>query len=131
MIPEISEGVIVHQVNCRGTMGCGLALEIRRRWPIVFETYRKYRFEPGMVQFVRVGDRLWVCNLAGQDGFGRDRQYTIYSAVRVGLVKIRATADRLSVPVYIPIGMGCRNAGGNWWEVLEILEDVCPGAILF
>ena len=28
--------LVCHQVNCRGVMGSGLALQIRERYPVVF-----------------------------------------------------------------------------------------------
>ena len=34
--------VIVHQCNAKGWMGAGIAKEIRRRWPKVFDEYHKY-----------------------------------------------------------------------------------------
>ena len=34
---EIPSGVICHQVNCIGAMGAGLALQIRKKWSIVYE----------------------------------------------------------------------------------------------
>lgn len=30
---------ICQQVNCRGVMGAGLALQIRNKWPVVYRRY--------------------------------------------------------------------------------------------
>ena len=38
---NIRSGVICHQVNCIGAMGAGLALQIRNKWPIVYEKYKE------------------------------------------------------------------------------------------
>ena len=32
---------ICQQVNCRGVMGAGLAKQIRDKWPVVFDEYKK------------------------------------------------------------------------------------------
>lgn len=39
---ESVAGTLVNPVNCRGVMGKGLALEFKRRWPEMYQEYRKY-----------------------------------------------------------------------------------------
>ena len=34
-IDDITDGVIAHQCNCMGYMGCGVALAIRTKYPAV------------------------------------------------------------------------------------------------
>ena len=34
------ERIIVHQVNCRGVMGAGIAKQIKEKWPDVYTSYR-------------------------------------------------------------------------------------------
>ena len=36
---------IAHGVNCQGVMGAGIALEVKRRYPDLFEKYKKMCFE--------------------------------------------------------------------------------------
>lgn len=38
-LPTNKEVYICQQVNCRGVMGAGLALKIRRKWPVVYQQY--------------------------------------------------------------------------------------------
>ena len=33
--------IICHQCNCQGVMGSGVAAEVKRRYPYVFNSYRK------------------------------------------------------------------------------------------
>jgi len=120
-ILSVRKGIIVHQVNCKGVMGCGLALQIKRKWPIVFERYRAFKFKPGQIQLVNVADDFWVCNLAGQDRYGRDKRYTDYEAIRIGLEKLNIWAGDRGLSVFIPNGMGCGNAGGDWHVVQGII----------
>ncbi|MBD2048838.1 hypothetical protein H6F78_25110 [Coleofasciculus sp. FACHB-64] len=137
-ILEVERGVICHQVNCQGRMGAGLALQIRDRWPIVYKDYRKYkeRWQLGMVQFVKVTDAaLYVCNLAGQWNYGRAKPaqgiiYTDYEAVRTGLNQVNDWSTENALPVYIPSGMSCGLAGGDWNIIQVIIEQECPHAII-
>ena len=34
--------IIAHQVNCLGIMGGGIALQIKNKWPKVFEEYKEF-----------------------------------------------------------------------------------------
>jgi len=123
-ILSVKSGVIVHQVNCQGVMGAGIALKIKRKWPVVFERYRKFKFKLGYVQFIEVADGLWVCNLAGQDRYGRDKCYTDYDALREGFRKLFKWASNKDLKIYIPKGMGCSNAGGDWKIVSKLILDI-------
>jgi len=120
---SVSKGVIVHQVNCQGVMGCGIALQIRRKWPITYERYRAHKFSLGQIQLVQVAPGLWVCNLAGQDRYGRDRRYTDYEALRIAFVKLNTWASKQDLPIAIPFRMGCSNAGGDWNVVSQIITE--------
>lgn len=131
-ITTITEGAICHQVNCRGVMGAGLARRIRNKFPSVYSAYRKHHrtLRVGMIQPVRITDKLYVVNVAGQDGFGRDRIYTDYDGLRLALRKLNAWAKERQVQVHIPVGMGCNLAGGNWVTVSRIIAEEVPDAIL-
>lgn len=122
-ILSITKGIIVHQVNCQGVMGCGIALQIKRKFPKVFEHYRMFKFKLGMIQLVKVGPELYVCNLAGQDRYGRNKRYTDYDALHTGLDKLNTWADEKDLPVYIPKFMGSANAGGDWEVVSKIISE--------
>ena len=122
-ILAVLHGVIVHQVNCQGVMGCGIALQIRNKWPIVYERYRAHKFSLGQIQLIQVALDLWVCNLAGQDRYGRDKRYTDYRALRVAFRKLNTWASKHSAFVHIPYKMGSFNAGGSWTTVNQIIVD--------
>ena len=128
---SIERGVIVQQVNCRKVMGKGLALAIRSKWPQVFDAYRQKQWQLGDVQLVQVSDApLYVCNLAGQDGYGTDKRYTDYDALRIGLRRVQAWTIKANLPLHIPAGIGCKLGGGNWETVQDIIQEECPGAII-
>lgn len=129
-------GVIVcHQVNCMGVMGAGLALQVKMKHPDVLKLYRdKCRQIAvgigglGDVQFCSVvADAGYiVANIFGQYGYGRDKQYTDYDALRMAFRKIA-----MSFPTYtvrIPYLMGCGLAGGDWNTVCKIIEETLVAA---
>lgn len=133
-ILDVTSGVICHQVNLKGKMGAGLALAIRQKWPIVFEKYKamcdRGLFQLGSIQPVQVSETLWVCNLAGQEGYGRGQQQTDYDAVRTGLEKLNKWASDRSLQVYLPHGMGCGLAGGDWSVIEQIIKETVPSALI-
>ena len=57
---ESDAGFIVHQVNCQGVMGSGVAKQVKDRFPLVFEEYMKWCTERnaedllGCTQYVRL-----------------------------------------------------------------------------
>ena len=61
--------IICQQVNCKGVMGAGLALQIRRKWTIVYKDYKqycnsanKYNNLLGNVLFTKVENDKYVKN---------------------------------------------------------------------
>ena len=132
---DVTEGAIVHQVNCRGVMGSGVARAIRDRWPIVYEQYRRwfsFGYQGtellGQCQVVNVGDGLFVVNLFGQDNYGNGGLHTDYAAVATAFKWIAGwrTFDG-DVAVHIPYMMGCDRAGGDWATYSRIVDEHCPG----
>lgn len=134
-ILDITNGIIVHQVNCQGVMGAGIALQIRRRWPKVYTAYHRLCLEEqrgtkllGRIQMVGTTGKLTICNLFGQHRYGRNRRYTDYDAVRKALSRLAELS--MSRQIYIPYNMGCANAGGDWDIVSGIIADTCSRSIV-
>ena len=125
---ECEEIVIAHGCNCQGVMGSGVALAIRRKWPDIYEDYRKI-FEDDLYD-PKLGDCISdvtedgtkvILNLLTQESFGTDRRHVNYAAIVSSLVAyiddIREDID--SVTIAIPkIGAGL---GGGDWNVIELL----------
>lgn len=134
---SVQFGIICHQVNCMGKMGAGIALEIRRRWPRVFEDYM-HVYNLGQLQLGRViithikNNELIVASLAGQHNYGRYKRQTDYPALERCLKTVLQTqnARQTYLPVYIPYGMSCTLAGGSWDVVSKIINDTIPHAII-
>lgn len=131
---KIQQGIIAHQCNCQGKMGAGLAKQIRRRYPVVYSKYKqacdRHLFTLGKIQLIKVNNALYVANLAGQDDYGNSCQYTDYDALSQCLAKLYAKSLELNLTPYLPYGIGCGLAGGNWETALLLIENHCPNAVV-
>jgi hypothetical protein len=133
-ILDVERGIIVHQCNAKGVMGAGLALAIKNKYPMAYKNYR-WSYENGAltlggVQFVEVKAGIVVCNLIGQNGYGRVGMFTDYTAVRNGLELVKIYSDETKLQVYIPYKMSCGLAGGDWNILLQIIDETIPAAII-
>lgn len=103
---------ILHQVNCQGVMGSGVAKQVKERYPVVFQWYKRWCDEYreiaktrtkhpllGKIQIVykedvpyeELKDKQAVVNLYAQDKFGYDGNcYTDYDALKQCLSKVNA-----------------------------------------
>jgi hypothetical protein len=145
-ITQIQYGVIIQQVNCQGVMGAGLALQIAKKWPVVKEEYLdachhgtsfgedgfRVAVELGSTIFTHVANDLIVFSIFGQKFYGRDPNvvYTNYVGLGKGLRDVADCVKGSKLPVYIPHGLGCGLAGGDWKIVTEIIKQEISNAII-
>ena len=138
--------VIAHQVNCKGVMGAGLALQIKKAYPEVFKPYKDlcntcdYRlfllrktgekpniFNTGILGcclMTPVHDGRFIANLFGQLSYGRDEGvvYTDYEAVESALMSLRLQCEAKQInTIALPYGMGAGLAKGNWNTILGLI----------
>jgi O-acetyl-ADP-ribose deacetylase (regulator of RNase III) len=129
----VGEGpkIIVHVCNDIGGWGRGFVMAISKRWPEPEERYRAWHrgedpqpFALGEVQFVHVGENLWVANLVGQRDLHTVRGVppVRYEAVRKGLERVAAEGQKLGASVHMP-RIGCGLAGGKWETISAIIEE--------
>ena len=130
-ILDVTEGIIVQQVNCFGVMGAGLAKQIRDKWPSVYNRYQdRVHYSPnnedllGMTIWNRVDTNLFVASIFGQYDYGHGTKFTVYPALFKGLDYVLGMAETDQIPVYIPKGLGCGLAGGNWDFVEAYIKDL-------
>ena len=130
-ILNVTEGIIVQQVNCKGVMGAGLAKQIRDKWPSVYDRYLdKVYYSPknedllGTTVWNKVDTNLFVASIFGQYDYGHGTKFTIYPALFKGLDYVFGMAEIDQIPVYIPKGLGCGLAGGNWDFVEAYIKDL-------
>lgn len=138
-ILNIKKGIICHQVNCKGVMGAGLALQIKKKWPEVYETYKDCHIG-GITTLGRTiikpikGHPLYVANLCAQNAYGRKTKivHTNYKALEACLKSLAEwrVKNEPTMLVYIPYKMSCGLAGGSWTKVLSIIESHIPEAVI-
>lgn len=125
---ESGADVILHQVNCQGVMGSGVAKQVKERFPEVFRDYKELCDSMsdkskllGNVLSVCVDDTHWIVNIFSQDKFGYDGGcYTNYEALMRGFEH----ANKLvcGKTIAIPYLIGCCRGGGSWNVVYPMIE---------
>lgn len=131
--------IIAHQVNCLGIMGGGIALQIKKKWPKVFEEYKEFiedweycnggELPLGHCYTVNISKGRTVANIFGQNGIGGAA--TDYDAVRKAFIELHEylISDKLyrydsQIPVGIPYKMGCGLGGGDWDTYRKMLQEL-------
>lgn len=136
-ILNCAENIIVHQTNCLGVMGAGLALQIAERYPDVYKAYYFYCKQNlgnnilGTSLICETDDGKYVANVFGQLSFGSDRCFTDYDALEHGLKEVAEFAAERGYTIAVPYGLGCGLAGGDWGIVSKIIEEVLPNATVY
>lgn len=119
---------IAHCTNCQGVMGSGIALQIKQRYPQVFEDYRSFYEERsfdkqglilGTASFTALEEGL-VCNLHAQQNYGQGKQIN-YGALADALGDFSLELEYGDV-VGVPYLMGSDRAGGDWNVVKEVVD---------
>lgn len=127
--------VIVHQVNCQGVMGSGIAKQIKETYPSVFEQYRKRYLSNGAklgeIDICNVGGDRMVVNLYSQDKYlPRGVRHTNYEAFKDGLTELKKSISYWGSTNLFKIGfpyrIGCGLGGGDWKIVRRLIEEVFP-----
>lgn len=120
--------VICQQVNCMGVMGAGLAKQVRDKYPSVYIAYKEKCKKGsclGDAQLCEIGERV-IANLFGQEGYGRDKRYTDYDALKNALLQVNEVFG-YGYPqrrIALPHGLGCGLAGGDWSVVRPMIEEI-------
>ena len=123
--------IVLHQVNCKGVMGSGLALQIRKMFPDAYESYKSYCKENdynclGDVFLTRVklhDISFTIGNCFGQESFGTRKVQTDYKALEQCFKEIKLISHanhRILITYYIGCGLG----GGDWRIVSKMIEDI-------
>lgn len=128
---------LAHGCNCQGSMGAGIAVQFRDRYPAMFEAYRAMckarprQFNPGDAWLWKADQQPWVFNLATQETYWRGR--ATYDWVEAALLAMRARVDaegltRVAMP-RVGAGMG----GLSWKKVKAVIDRAFadwPGALI-
>lgn len=127
-LQEATEPIIAHQANCFCTMGTGVALALRKKWPKVYEvdcqTTKGDIKKLGTLSIASVNSTQSVYNIYSQYSYGRDKLYTNYQALKTGLTKLFTLANKRNCTIALPYKIGCNNAGGDWSIVYSIIKEL-------
>lgn len=140
-----NENIIVHQVNCQGVMGAGVARQIKEKWPIVYDHYMRMikTCEKLLIPRKKLlgevcwdmiqekardgGHDKWIASIFGQLDYNRNGEkklQTDYDALKKGFITIANNASWYDESVAMPYMIGCGRGGGNWSKVLEMIYEV-------
>ena len=135
LIVDSNVDVICHQTNCQAVMGRGIAKQIHKLYPRVYEEYVKFcqtkrakGISPlGSCQLVYVDEmhtRI-VANLFGQEYYGTNRQQTDYDALRHALHLLANNKYLLEhqLTLGFPYLIGCALGGGDWNIVYPMMQE--------
>ena len=126
---------IVHQTNCLGVMGAGIAKQIRCQWTTeVYVPYRRVCIDNinskellGKIQVLKTKDKPieYVINAFGEYSFKKNEcpfpngRHTDYDALRTCFNKIKQWCyDKDVKNIGMPKNIGCGIAGGDWENVV-------------
>jgi O-acetyl-ADP-ribose deacetylase (regulator of RNase III) len=114
---------LVNTVNCVGVMGKGVALEFRRRFPEMFEAYRKVcegrQLRPGQILPYRQG-HPWILNLAVKDDW---KHHSRLEWVEACLERFVANYRQLGITSVAFPWIGAMNGGLPWEKVHALMRS--------
>lgn len=130
--------IIAHQVNCQGIMGSGVARQVKKKYPTVFDMYEDMCITNtsknllGIAQICIVSNDTIIANLFAQDSYGYHhdgKQYTDLSALYCALSGLRRYALYKDFSIAIPYKIGCARGGADWEnEVFPMIQTLFKNA---
>ncbi len=113
--------VVIHGCNCFNTMGAGIAVGIRKKFPEAYkidcETQYGDTKKLGTFTYTKEQTTPVIVNAYTQYRYGNDRRHADYDAIRSCMKGIKElfSGKKIALPL---IGAGL--AGGDW-EVIEVI----------
>lgn len=142
---DANENIIVHQVNCQGVMGGGVAKQIKEKWPNVYDHYKRMVKTVDELSIPREkllgevcwdmiqekirdgGHVKWIASIFGQLDYNRNAErklQTDYDALKKGFITVADNASWCGESVAMPYMIGCGRGGGDWSKVLEMIREI-------
>ena len=113
---------IVNTVNCVGVMGKGLALEMKKRYPDMFEKYKDFcnkgLIDVGKLWLYKHSDEKWILNFPTKKDW---RNPSEYEYIEDGMIKFVETYKERGIKTVAFPMLGCSNGGLDKDIVLQIM----------
>lgn len=113
---------IVNTINCVGVMGKGIALEMKNRYPLMFDKYKEYcnngLIDIGKLWLYKDSDEKWILNFPTKKHWKNNSQYEY---IEDGMKKFVETYKEKNITSIAFPMLGCSNGGLNKDIVLEIM----------
>ncbi len=122
---DVDADVLVNTINCVGVMGCGVALEFKKRYPNMFREYcracKSNEILPGTLWYFRASDHKLIVNFPTKDHW---RERSRYSYISSGLKQLKLLVMKLSKGSSIAVpALGCGHGGLDWNVVLPLINE--------
>lgn len=124
--------VACHVANCFCTFGSGIALQIKKKFPEAYaadcKTKKGDLGKLGSFTYAQVKSNnrfIIIANMYAQYGFSSnpgEKRVLDYLAFKTCLISVKDAFPNKTIAV--PYKIGCGLAGGNYQEVLLILNEV-------
>lgn len=138
-ITTVDCGVILHGCNAQITMKSGVALQLRNKYPLIYDKYKELclsyenDFERlGKYTKVWVDKKLFVINIISQLHYGYDGQrYSDYAAINQAFKDIKHDFELSpDTQFYLPYRIFCDRGGADWNIVSKMIDSYFPDAII-
>jgi O-acetyl-ADP-ribose deacetylase (regulator of RNase III) len=114
-------------------MGSGIAKEIKKRYPRAYEVDKmtkrgdRRKLSQFTVAQADVKQNKTIINLYSQYDFGKNKLFTNYGALSLGLFNIKEWIEKMGFEnqiIGIPFGMGAGHGGGDWGIVENHIKEI-------
>jgi O-acetyl-ADP-ribose deacetylase (regulator of RNase III) len=114
---------IVNTVNCVGTMGKGLALEFKLRYPDMYEEYKKQceikEIKIGKIKLYEESENLWIMNFPTKMHW---RNPSKMEYIEAGLKYFVKNYKKINIESIAFPKLGSNNGGLKWEDVKVLME---------
>ena len=129
-VNRVKAEALAHGCNCAGSMGAGIAVGFKERYPAMFEEFKRRckskppEFTLGDVFFWREAGKHAVFNLGTQPRPGRGATYPV---VEAALNALRVSADEAGVRSIAMPRIAAGYGGLSWKKVRAQIESAFAG----
>jgi O-acetyl-ADP-ribose deacetylase (regulator of RNase III) len=118
--------VLVNTVNCCGVMGKGIALEFKKRYPMMYRDYRQRcmlgKVRVGLPYIYKVDESRWILNFPTKDHWKNPSRL---EWIERGLTYVVNNVKSWGVRSLAFPALGCTNGGLDWeHQVLPLMMRI-------